>query len=49
MAEYSGLKYQIQDELKSINKRQPGSATNIIHVQGLQSMNDTPLSTPNFG
>ena len=31
------------------NKRQPASATNIIHVQGLQPMNGTPLSTPNFG
>ena len=35
--------------LKSINKRQPASATNIIQGQGLKPMNGTPLSTPNFG
>ena len=44
-----GLKYQIQDELKSIKKRQPAFATNIIHVQGLLPMSGTPLNTLNFG
>ena len=44
-----GLRQSIQDELKSINKRQPAFFANIIHVsRGVVHEQYTP-STPIFG
>ena len=39
-----GLRQSIQDELKSINKRQPAFFANIIQSLGVLSMNGTPLA-----
>ena len=46
---FMGLRQSIQEELKSINKRQPAFLANIIHVsRGVVHGRYTP-STPIFG